>query len=34
MTVNFLREKIDELGVLFSNGLQHVLFDDIELELR
>jgi ribosomal protein S18 acetylase RimI-like enzyme len=34
LTVNFLREKIDELGVLFSSGLQHVLFDDIELELR
>lgn len=34
MTVNFLREKIDELGVLFSSGLQHVLFEDIELELR
>lgn len=34
MTVNFLREKFDELGVLSSTGLQHVLFDDIELELR
>jgi ribosomal protein S18 acetylase RimI-like enzyme len=34
MTVNFLREKIDELGVLFSGGLRYVLFDDIELELR
>ncbi|BCZ85038.1 hypothetical protein PTKU64_87130 [Paraburkholderia terrae] len=34
MTVNFLREKVDELGVLFPGGLQHVLFDDVELELR
>jgi GNAT superfamily N-acetyltransferase len=34
MTANFLREKIDELADLFAGGLQHVLFDDIELELR
>ncbi|BCZ81738.1 hypothetical protein PTKU64_54130 [Paraburkholderia terrae] len=34
MTVNFLREKIEELGVLFPSGLQHVLFDDLKLELR
>jgi ribosomal protein S18 acetylase RimI-like enzyme len=33
-TLGFLREKVDELGVLFAGGLRHVLFDDIELELR
>lgn len=31
---SFLREKIDDLSVIFAGGLQHVLFDDIELELR
>lgn len=34
LTTGYLREQIDELGVLFANGLQFVRFDDIELELR
>lgn len=33
-TTSFLREKIGDLSVIFAGGLQHVLFDDIELELR
>lgn len=33
-TASFLREKIGDLSVIFAGGLQHVLFDDIELELR
>ena len=33
-TTDFLREKVDDIGVLFAGGLRYVLFDDIELELR